>query len=519
MSDHLSNTFQQRRQLEQALASLAEASNDAELSETARRIVQNYASEMIVPLLIKRLEIQNSQLRGGLARIATLLPPETIVPALRQYVANRGNAAHGRTSAVTILERFLGESVPGALVADLRASDDAGMQSLREAVNSGKHNRHVLLEYVTQMQEYGPEIALMVLQGLERLPGEDRVELLRLIAQDSRPAVARSALAQLETLASESAAAMRALHILCYASPAVAENSQRTLRKLQFRGQPFQPASAAEWRALLAPADPSGQMAVWLVHMPTPPHTTGELLGFVVSLQQGILHFFYAGQLERSFLPAPQAIGALVAVQTGDGAAPLFVEAPFDLGRWLVQQALTSHWQGEARRPLDGEYKLYNDLIWQFADPQVAPDLRRWLEPTPDALAAQFDLQQSVDLLMAHPAMEAWTLPARNMWHALKPGAFFELQLPVEQLGHMLLRELEREPNKTALLTSLESGLRLQALWYAVAGLADLAERGQALSAAMIETPVIHNPLLQRMLTQGLQQFSRQQAADAGQTN
>src|SRR5690606_1075980 len=106
------------------------------------------------------------------------------VPPLRAVVADRQHAPLQRTTAALILERYLGETVSPVLMGDLAGSDDAAFQSLLEAIEEGRTNRHVLLEYVTQMAEHPVDVAYMVLGLLDRLAPADRVELLRLIAQD-----------------------------------------------------------------------------------------------------------------------------------------------------------------------------------------------------------------------------------------------------------------------------------------------------------------------------------------------
>ncbi len=223
------NTFQQRRALEQAIGALAETASEADLVEAVRALKFAYPTELLLPALLKRLDTPSSQLRGGLARLAALLPPEEAAPALRRYVGDRRNPPTARTTAAMILDRFLGDPAPPALTADLRESDDAAFQSLAEAVADARANPHVLLEYVTQMQPYGEEIALLVLHHLDRLDGDDRVALLRLMAQDARPIVARAALGRLDTLAaSGNALAARALYTLQWATaPDIAALAER----------------------------------------------------------------------------------------------------------------------------------------------------------------------------------------------------------------------------------------------------------------------------------------------------
>ncbi len=74
-----------------------------------------------------------------------------------------------RIAAALILERYLGETLPSALTNDLDNSNEVAFQSLREAVESGKTNRHILLEYVTQLRQTEPAVASMVMDMLQRI--------------------------------------------------------------------------------------------------------------------------------------------------------------------------------------------------------------------------------------------------------------------------------------------------------------------------------------------------------------
>ena len=83
MSDKIINTFQQRRQLEQAFSDLATTTSDRELREAAKNIVHTFDAAQVLNALIKRLDSPSSQVRGGLGHIAGLLDPDEVLPALR----------------------------------------------------------------------------------------------------------------------------------------------------------------------------------------------------------------------------------------------------------------------------------------------------------------------------------------------------------------------------------------------------------------------------------------------------
>jgi hypothetical protein len=509
MTDKIINTFQQRRQIEQAFSDLAHTQSEAELIAAARRIVHTYPAELALTLLLKHLDTPDSQVRGGLGHVAALLPPDETAAALRTYVANRQHSAPARVTAALIAERFLNVEMPGALMSDLHNSDEIAFQSLREALDAGKRDRHVLLEYVTQMQALGEEIALMVLNLLERVPVADRIELLRLIAQDARPRIAKEALTRLENLTTGDAdqAAIRALHTLQFTLPIdLSAQIERTLRKLRFSGKRYTSPPSDYWRALLSPADVNGTQSIWLLKMPQAPATIGVLLGFVFNLGQGILHFFGSEMMERTVLPDPQAIGSLVPVATDDGGTAVLLEVPFNYGRWLIAKALQPHRDGKAQ-PLTGEYTLYNDLIWQFDAPQVDEQVKLFFQPSkpsPTTALEATTLDAYAAALLAHPVMEEWKLQNRSLLRAAQPSAHAGSTLPATEIIATLLHELEKWPENSILLNALELGLRAQAGWLYYRGETESAHQAHTLADQMQQLPLTQNPLLARMLAAGI---------------
>ena len=66
MADKIIN-FQQRRQLEQAIAQFAQTANELEMAELARQIVHTHPADLVLAALIKHLDTQDGQVRGGLS--------------------------------------------------------------------------------------------------------------------------------------------------------------------------------------------------------------------------------------------------------------------------------------------------------------------------------------------------------------------------------------------------------------------------------------------------------------------
>jgi len=499
MSDKIINTFQQRRQLEQAFTELGETTSENDLREGARQLAHRFPAALLLDALVKRLDSPNGQLRGGLGHLAGLLNPDEVLPALRNVAANRALNPQARLTAAAIAARYLGVELPHVLLADLSDTEEIAFQSLREALDEARRNRHVLLEYVTQMAEHPEEIAWMVMGLLTRIKAEERIDLLRLIAQDQRPAVAKEALAQVESLALASGVpgALRALHTLQFARPGeVATLAERALRKARFAGYPYTPPAPTGWRTLLSPADPSGSQSVWLLHPGSAePHeqaSKGVLIGFAHSALLGITQLFGTETLDYTLLPPAKAVGTLVTVTMDTGRTATMLEAPFDYGRWLLYEALQ---QGRA---LPDEYKLYNDLIWQFAAPMVDDVIRQLWQVDESATQRTVDLAElaaDTEALFAHAAMESWQL--RN-W-GLLPAAYQSV-LSQQELVGTLLKQMAITGESSEVGQALTAGLRAQAAWLALAGEETLAYTAVRLAQQLPHLPLTDNPVLAHML-------------------
>jgi hypothetical protein len=512
MSDKIINTFQQRRQLAQELADLAQTTSEAELLDAVRRMARSYPSDLLAAALVKQLDTSNSQVRGGLGHLATLLPPEEIAPALRSAAANRQHSPQTRVTAALLLERFLGESVPPALLGDLSQSNEVAFQSLREAVDEGRRNRHIFLEYVTQMHQAGEPVVYMVMELLERLPPADRVELYRLIALGERPGPARMALQRLERLATvdRELTAARALHSLQFTlPPETAAQVERALRKLAFAGARYTPPPATGWRALLSPVDVSGSYSLWLVQMPSAGQSEGVLMGLVLNATQGIVQAFASETMPAEQLPRPHAEGQLVSVRTDNGGVAVLLEAPWDFCRWRLLAIQAMHWQGAQTRPMPGEYQLYQDRIWEFAAPQ--PDLALAVYFQEDAANALSDLPVSLDELddaatelLAHPAMTGWGLHHRLFLQTFASASNALANLPLDELAAYLLRALAQRPESAQLAASWAAGLRAQAAWLHIAGNLESAHRAHLLARSLSALPLNEHPFIARLVANSL---------------
>ncbi|MBK8046100.1 MAG: hypothetical protein IPK16_02595 [Anaerolineales bacterium] len=508
--DGIIHGFQQRRQLEVDLRALGETANDAELMTEAQKIAANYPASLIQAGILHRLGVANSQERGGLGHLSALLPEAAISDALRAVAVNRQKSPQERSAAALILERYLEEPLSPTLMADLAGNEDIPFQSLLEAVNEGHSNRHILLEYVTQMGEHGVDTAFMVLGLIDRLPPADQVELLRLIAQDMRPQVGKSAVDRLVELAqgNEWQEAIRALHTLRFAlPPEPAQGVDRSLRKLQFAGRRYTPPPTDGWRALISPADAGGFASVWLVRDPEESkNIDATMLGFVLSTHAGIVQFTGVEGVPPSHLPAQQAVGSMVTVRTAGDQVMVLLNTDFEVGRWLVWQCVQAGWR-RTPAPRHEEYALYNDWVWQFQAPHLPDTLNElWLRsadpaPVPDTA----ELAHLSELLLSHPAMDSWAAWARAVWVSVESPHRTPIDVSRTALVGLLLKEIARLPDKEELVLSMHAGLRVQSLWFAIAGDERNAERAATLAAAMLKIPLENQPFVATLLDNGLQ--------------
>lgn len=507
MSDKIINSFQQRRQLNEAFANISETKTQAELLESVRQITREFPTDLVISTLMKHLDTKNSQMRGGLGHLSALLPPDEIIAALRSTVANRNLSTHLRLNSVSILERFLGETVSPSLLGDLQDTDEIAFQSLCEAVEEGHHNRYILLEYVTQMRDEDEAVAEIVLGQIQRLPEPDQIEMLRLIAQDDRLVVARMALNQLINLDYEKAGAtlLRALHTLQFTlPPALAKQAERALRKHRFVGNLYTPADQTGWRALLSPAEASGNQLIWLLHASKNTPESCIYLSVVINIELGILQVYGNEHVELSAMPSSKAIGGLVTMASDSGEPIAYLEAPFDYARWLIQETLKTHWDGTAVQTLYGEYILYNDLIWQFEAPEIDDNLAHYFQPETDTQPNLKELEEAADSLLAHPSMISWIQAKQVVLKAIRKHLTLNFDDDIHEIATKILEDLAPWPDYQILITGLQNGLVLQAPWLEIAGSKQTATQTKLTMQSFDLLPPHRNPFLIQLFSHGL---------------
>lgn len=517
MSDKIIHTFQERRIVGEAVSALANTSSEAELEEAVQRIAQNHAPALVLPALRRNLNAASSQMRGGLGRLAALLPRRETVALLRKEAGRRDSPAQIRLNAAMILERFLEEVVPVGLMGDLQDPNIIVMQSLQEALEEGRSNPHVLLEYVRQMREESQDVAFLVMDLLGQLAEEDQPELLRVIAYDSRPAVAEAALARLGALrepaaAARSASALHALQSTLHADRA--EAAARQLRKLRLAGVRWQPAPAEDWWALASACDFRGGQHLWFLRSGN--GEDGAFIGLRVNRAAGILEAFGSDKVDSRNLPPRRREGDPLSIAIAPGETAIFQNVPYSYARHCLQLCLESHLQ-EPARALPEEFILYNPFIFQHGADAISQELSALLSSGPELWSQGVDdLSNVTSSLLGHPTMAGWTFPMQGRPGDVRgePDAGMRREAPAEtnrpparllpDALEKLARSLLEEAVPQSFGEQLRQALLAQAEWLHIAGHDSFARHAVCTAESLRHLPLHNHPLMMQLIALGL---------------
>lgn len=506
MSDKIINTFQTRRKLNDDLAGLATTGSEADLLTRVRAIAQTYEHLLILSCLTKFLSNASSQMRGGLGRLATLLPYEETVTVLRKEAANRQNPTQARLTAALILERFLQAELAPGLMSDLKDPETVVMQSLQEALAESQENHYILLEYVRQMRQENEQVGYQVIELLGRLDAADQPDLLRLIAYDLRLGIAQSAVEQLGLIRQGEPAqrAAQALHILQYnLSSDLSQLAERTLRKLRFTGVRYPLGSLDGWRALITPSTLDGTQDLWFLRSGDR-EEENVLIGLRINASAGLLDAFGSEAVDPQYLPPVRSVGELVSIALTNGAPTIFLEVPVAYAYVRLRQAIDVHWQQPRTRPLPDEYIFYNPYLFDGEPLRLPAELHGLLSSGPDLWQKHRSrLEETAAILLRHPAMAGWFFQNNRMVEVLAdlpPNDEAAFRRTVDDLMQQLF-PAQTEP---ALSAELRAGLLAQAGWLAIAGHPQHAQHAVLLAQAFQHVRPGEHPLMAMMLEIGL---------------
>lgn len=527
MSKRIIHSLRERRLVEDAVAGLAAATSEGELTLEVQRIASEHAPELVLPAIRKNLGTGSSRMRGGLGRLSALLAGPETVAMLRTEAGRRDNPTQTRLNAAMILEKFLQVEVSAGLMGDLNDPNFIVFQSLEEAVEEARSNRAVLMEYVRQMSQENLDVAHLVIDLIGRLPEKDQPELLRLIAYDSRPGVGEAAVDRLSSLRGEAVGAQSAskLHTLqSTLRPELAQTAARNLRKLRLAGVHWNAQSADDWWGLISPSDLQGTQHLWFLGSEN--EVDGKVVGQRINRVAGILGAFGHESLDRRHLPPSRRTGELYSIPTSPGESADFIAIPYEYARHVLHEGLESHWGVQSKRALPDEFTLFCPLLFQCEADPISDELSSLLASGPELWEEeQEELSKVTAALLEHSAMAGWILPivetggdTEALLRQLprrevnRTGRNNLAGLPLELLGKladMVVSEII--PQK--LVEQLRQALLAQAAWLHYAGDQGFARRSVYLSESLRRVPLHNHPLLLQMIARGFVALSEEENA------
>lgn len=487
-SPKIITTFQNRLEMDAAVRSLGETSNDWELRQRAAEIAQRYG-EKVLPALLAALDTSNPQLRGGLGHLAKRLDKNVAIAALSAAAHNRALSDQARLTAITILERFLDVMPDDAMYTGMAAPEQLALHSLQEVLADARSDRMVLVEYFRQLDQEPPDVQMTMVKATRLLQGAQGVDLLSMFAQETARPVAVEALQTLGMIA-DPAAAATLQGIAPSLPPELRQQAERSLQKLRLRGVAVTALAAPpdEARCLASAVTGEGHQMLWFF-LPAAGAAGGDVLEVLVNQQQGLVAAAGRRQVEAGGLPERQAPGTLL---QGSVDQPLLLEAGLDYGRRRLLSVLPANWAAEQPTPLP--YRLLGPQLWRWTRPEPA------MPPAEAATATREDTIR----LMQHPAMGSWFLQSRAIY-ARAERVLTGSEVPThEAFAHMIAETLQ-EALDSGLLSpaALRSSLNAMTEWFALAGDTEHADLALAAAQTVQENPASH-PLLLMMSELGL---------------
>jgi hypothetical protein len=407
-SQKIITKLRERRQIEANLRSMLTARSDAEFRRQAQRIAA--LGTEVIPAIVSQLDTADSRMLVVLGTVSTYLDHGQITKALRRAVQQPHRTDEGRVSAMTILERFLGEPPDEQLLSNLKNPESVAASSLEKVLAEAVDNPAVLIEYVQSLDQQEPDLVLSVARALRNLSAQSPdsqqasrvIEPLRMMAQDVRSEISAAAIQALGTIRLQDS--VRALQsLVTIIDPNLGPLAQRSIRKLGFSGIQVDelPPPQPQWRALISPVDGVGRQSAWFI-LAGDRTPDCRFLNILLSDWAGAIEAAGYDQVPARMLPPQQPIGHVHDIVLPSGAgAMLMLEIPFDRGRWHVRNALARN--RETQIPIAGSLRLLSPWLWEVSGP--VPMQRALPEP----LKHDESLFAESNRLLSHPAFAPWT--------------------------------------------------------------------------------------------------------------
>jgi hypothetical protein len=497
-SGKIISTLLQRREIEEQIRRLVDLKDDAEIEACLAQILAH--GESVTTTLLANLDTSSPLYRGALGLVASRLPREHIVPALRVATLDQTLSDQARLSAMTILERYLDEEIDAGQLAGLSDPRAVARQSVSEVIAEARRDRNILIEYMRSFREQPIEIANLVLEAIEEMEPAEQPDLLRMLAQDERETIRDAALAILGR--NRTPAAGRALQMLLPTLPAeAAPTIRRALRKRALAGIPAEPLPPPDptWRALVSPVDGQGHRSIWFIYEPCDADDC-RFLSVLLDDAGGLRDAFGGDNVRGQHFPAPAALGTLHPVTLQARALRLnLLEAEFDYGRRLVYEALRLNF--ERRNPTPYEYRLLNDFLWGYTleETRLTPAL-------PEVSQSYVDISLPLtDRLLDLPDFATWFALSPAIYeyaNRLRGIASFSASLPVPRQGLAELANVHFADG--AARAVIASRLRAMSEWLLHARQQEQARLALAAAQAIDQVPPAQHPFLMRLVQIGL---------------
>jgi hypothetical protein len=407
-SQKIITKLRERRQIEADLRELLAASSEEEFRRQAQRIAA--LGSQVIPTIVANLDRADASMLAAMGTVATFLDRDEVAAALRQAVLLPQRTDRGRIGAMTILERFLGEPPDDDLLASLADAEGVAVSSLEQMLAQAADDPALWIEYVQGLDRQEPDLVLALIPVLREMgdgsapsgPDLRAVEPLRMMAQDVREEIAAEAIEALGAIRLPEAA--RALQtLLPIVAPALRPVAERLLRRLRFVGVEVSdlPGPDPNWRALLSPVDGLGRQSVWFV-LESRWTSRARFLNVLLNGWAGATQAVGHSQVPALMLPPRRPLGELhdVALPDGSGAL-LLVEAPFDVGRRLIVEALARNRAEQI--PVAGALRLLSPWLWAVGGADTLP-----ARVLPELSAEDGNLLAASDRLLHHPAFSTW---------------------------------------------------------------------------------------------------------------
>jgi hypothetical protein len=389
------HSFGDRLAVEQAIKALAQARNAQQQEVLARELAQK--GPLALKALLRHLEDSNPAMRGGMGRLAKHLPPELVIPALRQAAMDDARTDNARLTAVMLLERYLGQEIDAAMAQRIPASYDVARESGEEALSMAQTEPMVLVEYAEQLLDEPPEIVQAVLHVILAMDDPAKVRLLLTIAAYADDALQEEILVSLGGI--RHALTLQVLRTLEHVvSPHLQKLARRQQQKLQMAGVQELPGGAL--RALWSPVNAQGHSFLWFVHQ-SPGADAGNLLMLILQDELGVVYASAHSNIDLMSLASPAPRGQVHHVRMPESQHhAMLAEIDPALGLHLLERALqTMH---AKNFPWPGEVVVFGHWLWQGTWDGNAASWPRLPKAT-----TQLDDEASKALL-EHPAFAGW---------------------------------------------------------------------------------------------------------------